>query len=995
MDGGQKEVKTEPSPLVCQGDTARDGSRSGGETRGEGDRVKTQENTGARSVIDEAFCVLCAERQTSTPEELLEKPGPNEELRIPCAVAFSRLLAPPEEGSSRSLGTTSTPLHAILAISWCGSNSSARELLRAVLIGAGCCLFACTDVEGFYFCRSSGCFSELLRSILALQPYLPRLVRQGEEKKVSADAATQCMVKRADPVGLMEKGVEGHTVRQFVWGAVRELGGVACAPPFSKKQRAAWRSVMKKQIFQDADIRCLSAAIAAASASSEGQWLYVSRAAWLRQACAVQRGLHFAPGIEHASLRSCQLLRDGVELVRNVLTADAVASLYSMIMKHFELLMDRVLPVHREWPFSPPNSSLFKYNGIACRNSTMRVDVNLSEAHWEWGEGELRRRHLELQRQVLFLTRLAAAHIAQRFGTWRRGPRQAGGSSPMLYTSAGASSERSENDSCSARAVSEGCTPDAASAGGTAGGCAEPDSSLPEKSEKNETENECESQGSCDEKAEGKIPEEGVWRAITFGYIISIGPHSNDQKVHHDYHQEAYERNILNAFFPLVDITPDNSATTFLICGKKLLSCAGAGDMILMDNVVRHYGSSHVASTIRPLIYCSLADRRTTDTREPVGKKTHFYNWHQYPPLPSPCRSTAPETTPQVSRADKTANRRPQRVVFETLQDTQEETARRCFENGASAKTTGSTERQHGHQQESGRAGVGIERLRGQDWSSGAELDSPRSASHTTVLAGISRTLGENEESPGEKQESDESASLVSYAVQLLESNTSCHRGPECGDQRTPYAAKESARIRYMCPAAVKGSMDNGEAYTSEEKGRTFPSPGRENQPVGRLGDRNGGWEEMRDSSRCDERNFSRARNGAVGAEEGSLAGGFTRQVGGDGSEGEPHTPSSSGCTASNTGEGPTGSDAEKKASEVERGEGDPVVVSEETERQRAAGKEKSDAAAKAAEASRPVAHAGPGEQSTGGLPLYLRHVLLYRKHVATCGGASRKKAAV
>lgn len=53
------------------------------------------------------------------------------------------------------------------------------------------------------------------------------------------------------------------------------------------------------------------------------------------------------------------------------LTAKAVASLYSMIMRHFELLMDRVLPMHRDWPFSPPNSSLFKYNGIACRNSTM------------------------------------------------------------------------------------------------------------------------------------------------------------------------------------------------------------------------------------------------------------------------------------------------------------------------------------------------------------------------------------------------------------------------------------------------------------------------------------------------------------------------------------------------------------------------------------------------------------------------------------------------
>lgn len=280
---------------------------------------------------------------------------------------------------------------------------------------------------------------------------------------------------------------------------------------------------------------------------------------------------------------------------------------------------------------------------------------------------------------------------------------------------------------------------------------------------------------------------------------------------------------------------------------------------------------------------------------------------------------------------------------------------------------------------------------------------------------------------------------------------------------------------------AVEGRRHNNEAYTSEEKERTFPSPGRKGQAVGMQEEGDGGWLEVRDSGRRDERNFSRARNGSMGA--GPLAEGYTRPLGRDGREGEPHCPSVSGCAAPSEGEGvseddtravgasgqlgtgctlshvdgernaasqrenrspgePTGvdeddlsirketecfpidrveskrlysevtagspdpsgktgncvaasgdTDAKKKASQVERGGGG--VSSGETEGQRAAGKEKSDAAGNGAEASRPVTDAGQGEQSAGGLPLYLRHVLLYRKHVATSGAASRKKAAV
>lgn len=169
-----------------------------------------------------------------------------------------------------------------------------------------------------------------------------------------------------------------------------------------------------------------------------------------------------------------------------------------------------------------------------------RVDVNLSEAHWEWGEGELRRHHLEVQRQVLFLTRLAGAHVARRFGTWRRASLHAGNGCPSLRTSAGGSSNTEEPASRGLGDVGEGLTARATSCGSTGPACAGRESSFLVNG-RNQTEDGHESRGNCGETSDGGVPDEGVWRAITFGYIVSIGPHSNDQKVHHDYHQEAYE----------------------------------------------------------------------------------------------------------------------------------------------------------------------------------------------------------------------------------------------------------------------------------------------------------------------------------------------------------------------------------------------------------------------------------------------------------------------
>lgn len=33
---------------------------------------------------------------------------------------------------------------------------------------------------------------------------------------------------------------------------------------------------------------------------------------------------------------------------------------------------------------------------------------------------------------------------------------------------------------------------------------------------------------------------EPVWEHVTFGYLMSVGPHGNNQKVHYDYHEEAH-----------------------------------------------------------------------------------------------------------------------------------------------------------------------------------------------------------------------------------------------------------------------------------------------------------------------------------------------------------------------------------------------------------------------------------------------------------------------
>ncbi|KEP59914.1 UNVERIFIED_CONTAM: hypothetical protein HHA_217830 [Hammondia hammondi] len=594
----------------------------------------------------DALCFLAAERQTESAQQLLCSPADDEEVEIPCGFAFSRLPTaaeldgPCSSDSSTSSGTSSPPAQppsdspamAFLALSWCKHASANRDILKAVLVAAGCSLFACSSFSGFFFFRPSAPVSGARKlapdpagASLRAAPFAEPLA--GREGDACAGSATRGGAGRFAESSLHACGM--------LWSLLRECGGVPCSPPLSKRHRdLLWRlkqtiPASPPSVAPMEETVCLSSslpsslssshsspwceAVAAScgvlatllqlSLSSSGRWIFVSRDAWATHLVASSQmaKLHFSPGIVHSSLRTCELLRDGVELVPRMLSAEVVASLHADILHHFGLLMDRVLTVHQHWPIVPPATSLFKYNGVACRNSPLRVDVNLSEAHWEWGDGELRRAHLQLQQRVLLLTRLAGTEIGKRFGSWQR-PSSASCDSSFSSCASPSSSARSSSASCSASDRETGARGD------------KQERHLPRET--------------------GDRGREEAWRSITFGYIVSIGPHANDQKVHHDYHQEAFERNIVNAFFPLVDISPENSATTFLISGSKIQSCAAAGDLILMDNTVRHYGSQHPAPTVRPLIYCSLADRRTTRTREAVGKKTHFYNWHQYPRLP-------------------------------------------------------------------------------------------------------------------------------------------------------------------------------------------------------------------------------------------------------------------------------------------------------------------------------------------------------------------------
>lgn len=77
--GSKREAKTGVRLAACGfGSEGLDRSRSRDRGPRERDKVKKQEPTEGWKEAASAFCVLCAERQTGTPEELLERPRPSE-----------------------------------------------------------------------------------------------------------------------------------------------------------------------------------------------------------------------------------------------------------------------------------------------------------------------------------------------------------------------------------------------------------------------------------------------------------------------------------------------------------------------------------------------------------------------------------------------------------------------------------------------------------------------------------------------------------------------------------------------------------------------------------------------------------------------------------------------------------------------------------------------------------------------------------------------------
>ncbi|KAL8430870.1 hypothetical protein ACSSS7_005664 [Eimeria intestinalis] len=393
--------------------------------------------------------------------------------------------------------------------------------------------------------------------------------------------------------------------------------------------------------------------------SSSSKWFYLDGCLLAERQRLLQQQLHVCPGIVHPSLDTCSLLRDGVQVYRNVVPLEEVEEIRRLVHAHFSLLMQRVLQQqqHQHWPYQ--HSSIFK-----------RIDVNVSEPHLEFGEGPLRQVHALLRKKLRRLQQRAAAALAIEFCSWekifvrrqqqqqqqqeqllqlQRQPqeekrdlqRTSGGSTTASSSTEPEDEETPRSAAAATAAARAGAAADAdeaascCSSGGDAGAWGQGGGDEASGSLKAEEETPAAAAAAiaASEEAADDVYVEPAWQQITCGYLMSLGPHDNTQKTHYDYHEEAHKRNIVSGFFPLVNITKTNSPTAFFLGTQILSSNAKRGDLLLMDNGVRHRGSSHTAFSVRPLIYMSLVDRRFCGA-EKVGSKTHFLNWQQYAQVP-------------------------------------------------------------------------------------------------------------------------------------------------------------------------------------------------------------------------------------------------------------------------------------------------------------------------------------------------------------------------
>ncbi|CDJ70154.1 hypothetical protein, conserved [Eimeria necatrix] len=579
-------------------------------------------------LLQHGLLLLAADRQVDSPEQLLEQPLDSEVLQFPCG-AHLQLLPCCNGGDSESCRSGSSTndsssngnrdnstdeMIGVISLAWCAPGA-VRELLQAVLCAAACMVLAASSNSSS---SSSCCGTDELRGVYCC----------------TGDAAQQQQ-------------------QQLISAVLKSLGAVPSGPPPCAATN--WKG------------------------DGSSKWLYLEGAVLADRQRLLQQQLHVSPGIVHKTLDTCSLLRDGIQVYRNVVPLEEIAVVGRLVHAHFALLMDRVLQQqqHQHWPYQ--QSSIFKYDGIACRNSPLRVDVNVSEPHLEYGQGPLREMHTLLRNKLRLLVQRVAAAMAVDFCSWEKAVvrRQHRHEQLEQQQQDGLRIERDKRElqrnsggsttASTATELDDDDTPRAAAAGTAQAGAATPTAHSGEvtspcmsaaRGPSWNAGSDCPTfstvklEGSA---AEPSIPAtaeaqevqaEPAWQQVTCGYLMSLGPHENNQKIHYDYHEEAHKRNIVSAFIPLVNLTSSNSPTTFFIGSHPVFSNAQAGDLVIMDNIVRHRGSSHSAASLRPLIYMSLVDRRFCGG-EKVGSKTHFLNWQQYPHIPQQQQQQALEKEPK------------------------------------------------------------------------------------------------------------------------------------------------------------------------------------------------------------------------------------------------------------------------------------------------------------------------------------------------------------
>lgn len=219
------------------------------------------------------------------------------------------------------------------------------------------------------------------------------------------------------------------------------------------------------------------------------------------------------------------------------------------------------------------NSSTMK-RALAVRFRRRRVDVNVSEPHLEYGQGPLREMHTLLRNKLRLLVQRVAAAMAVDFCSWEKAVvrRQHRHEQLEQQQQDGLRIERDKRElqrnsggsttASTATELDDDDTPRATAAGTAQAGAATPTAHSGEvtspcmsaaRGPSWNAGSDCPTfstvklEGSA---AEPSIPAtaeaqevqaEPAWQQVTCGYLMSLGPHENNQKIHYDYHEEAHK----------------------------------------------------------------------------------------------------------------------------------------------------------------------------------------------------------------------------------------------------------------------------------------------------------------------------------------------------------------------------------------------------------------------------------------------------------------------